>query len=206
MSVFLPTGTPSYIEWTVNNSTAASYSLQFRYSNGGPSNRPLKLEVNGSVVAASLSFLPTGGWANWSVSSATASLISGNNKIRLTTIGSNGPNVDHLTNTNSIQSIQRPGVFAKNVLQLVPGILRASVTPNPIEGGNAKLVLSTSSSLPIGLQLVDMAGRIYKSGKFVPGGFNTFNLPVNDLSPGVYTIILKQGNLGTHTRLVVGRK
>jgi len=197
-----------YIEWTVNNSAAATYSLQFRYANAGAADRPLKLAVNGLVVTATLSFLPTGGWANWSISSATASLSAGTNKIRLSTNGLNGPNVDHLnlTITNSIQSIQRPVVFAKNLSQLLPGALSANVTPNPVEGGNAKLILSTSSNVPIDLQLFDMAGRSYKSYKLVPGGSNSFNFPVNDLSAGAYIIILKQRNLSAHTRLVVGRK
>ncbi len=89
--------TGDYVEWTVNAADAGSFSLQFRYANGGTSNRPLKLQVNGTTVAASLAFSPTGGWSNWSVSSADANLIAGANKIRLTAIGSSGPNIDNLT-------------------------------------------------------------------------------------------------------------
>jgi hypothetical protein len=85
-----------FIEWTVNATAAGSFSLQFRYANGATTNRPLQLKVNGITVAASLAFSPTGGYGTWAVSSATANLILGTNKIRLTTIGSNGPNVDHL--------------------------------------------------------------------------------------------------------------
>jgi uncharacterized protein YkwD len=91
--------TGDYIEWTVNAPAAGSFLLQFRYANGGTTNRPLKLQVNGAVVAASLSFSPTGGWTKWTLSSSSANLIAGANKIRLTTIGSNGPNVDHLVNS-----------------------------------------------------------------------------------------------------------
>ena len=89
--------TGDVIEWTVNAATPGSFSLQFRYANGGSTNRPLQLRVNETVVASSLAFSPTGGWASWAVSSATANLVAGANKIRLTTIGSNGPNVDNLT-------------------------------------------------------------------------------------------------------------
>ncbi|PSR55072.1 hypothetical protein AHMF7605_16965 [Adhaeribacter arboris] len=91
-----------FIEWTVNATTPGSFTLQFRHANGGTTNRPLQLQVNGTVVAASLAFSSTGSWANWAVSSATVSLVAGANKIRLTTIGSNGPNIDNLTyNTGS---------------------------------------------------------------------------------------------------------
>ncbi len=86
-----------FVEWTVNATTAGSFSQQFRYANGGTTNRPLQLKVNGTVVAASLSFSPTGGWTTWSVASSTANLIAGTNKIRLTTTGSSGPNIDNLT-------------------------------------------------------------------------------------------------------------
>ncbi len=88
--------TGDYIEWTVNAAAAGSFSLQFRYANGGSTNRPLQLKVNGTAVAASLAFSPTGGWATWSLSSATAYLTAGANKIRLAATGSGGPNVDHL--------------------------------------------------------------------------------------------------------------
>jgi|GEM_PF-1487297 len=89
--------TGDFIEWTVDAATAGSFSLQFRYANGGSTSRPLQLRVNETVVAASLAFSPTGGWTTWSVSSATANLVTGTNKVRLTTIGANGPNVDNLT-------------------------------------------------------------------------------------------------------------
>src|SRR5437868_659630 len=88
--------TGDYIEWTVNATAAGPFMLQFRYTNGGTTNRPLKLQVNGETVATGLAFSSTGGWATWSVSSATANLIAGANKIRLTTTGANGPNIDHL--------------------------------------------------------------------------------------------------------------
>ncbi len=89
--------TGDYIEWTVNATAAGSFLLQFRYANGGTTNRPLQLKVNGTTVAASLNFTPTGSWSTWKVSAAAVALITGANKIRLTATGSNGPNVDNLS-------------------------------------------------------------------------------------------------------------
>lgn len=97
--------TGDFIEWTVNATAAGSFLFQFRYANGGTTNRPLQLKVNGTTVAASLNFPPTGGWATWSLSSSAATLIAGANKIRLTTIGSNGPNVDNLSIRSSIKHV-----------------------------------------------------------------------------------------------------
>jgi hypothetical protein len=93
----------AYIEWTVNAAAAGSFLLQFRYANGGTANRPLQLKVNGTIVASGQAFSPSGGWATWTLSSSAANLISGANKIRLTTIGYNGPNVDNLHYSSSIK-------------------------------------------------------------------------------------------------------
>lgn len=92
-----------FIEWTVNTTAAGSFLLQFRYANGGTTNRPLQLKVNGTIIATSQAFSPTGGWASWSLSLSAANLISGANKIQLTTIGYNGPNVDNLNYSSSIK-------------------------------------------------------------------------------------------------------
>ena len=86
----------AYIEWSLNATAAGAFSLQFRYANGGTTNLPLKLQVNGITVAATLGFTPTGGWSTWSLSSATANLIAGGNKVRLTTTRSSSPNIDDL--------------------------------------------------------------------------------------------------------------
>jgi hypothetical protein len=85
-----------YIEWTINATGAGTFSLQFRYANGGTTNCPLKLQVNGTNITT-LAFTPTGGVATWSLSSASANLIAGANTVRLTTISSNGANVDNLS-------------------------------------------------------------------------------------------------------------
>jgi hypothetical protein len=90
-----------FIEWTINVPAAGSFLLKFRYANGGTTNRPLKLQINATIVATSFAFAPTGGWATWSLSSSAANLIAGANKIRLTTIGSNGPNIDNLNYNSS---------------------------------------------------------------------------------------------------------
>jgi len=88
--------TGDYLQWTVNVPTAGSYDLSFRYSLL-TSGRPLELKVNGTVKVASLDFPATGSWSTWSALTSTQTLNAGNNTIRLTTIGSNGGNIDELT-------------------------------------------------------------------------------------------------------------
>jgi alpha-glucosidase (family GH31 glycosyl hydrolase) len=88
--------TGDYVQWTVSVGSAGTYTLEFRHANGGTGDRPLKIEVNGSVVNSSLSFPVTGSWTTWGTVSTSATLNSGNNTVKASTIGSNGGNIDYL--------------------------------------------------------------------------------------------------------------
>ncbi len=86
----------AYIEWTANAPTAGTYTLEFPYALGDVVERSLELRVGTTVVNGSLPFSPTGGWSTWGTRTVTATLAAGANKIRLTTIGGGGPNIDYL--------------------------------------------------------------------------------------------------------------
>ena len=88
----------AYVEFTFDNTSAAGpRTLTFRYANGGTSDRPLELKVNGVLIQSHLSFPPTGAWTTWRTVGVTVQLAAGVNKIRLTTVGSNGSNLDSMT-------------------------------------------------------------------------------------------------------------
>jgi len=93
--------TGDYISWDVNAPSNAVYAVAFRYALASGS-LPLQLTVNGTVVAASLSFPATGDWANWALLTNNVTLYTGNNVIQLTDTGSSGPNVDYLQRLNSL--------------------------------------------------------------------------------------------------------
>lgn len=103
VSGFRGTGFADYISglgetitWTVNAQSAGSHWLSFRYGNGGTSNRPLRLRVNGAVIQ-DLPFAPTGAWSTWWYSPGVAvNLTSGANMIQLAPTTSSAPNVDLL--------------------------------------------------------------------------------------------------------------
>lgn len=82
----------------VTRSTAGSATLTFRYANGSTANRPLSITVNGTVIGTR-TFAPTGSWTNWTTIDVTVSLLSGNNTIKLTATGAEGPNLDSLVIT-----------------------------------------------------------------------------------------------------------
>jgi hypothetical protein len=85
------------IRWDVSAAAAGIVNLTFRYANGGTTNRPLSLRVNGTLVSPSLSFDSTGSWTTWKTVSVSVQLSAGSNSIFLSTIGSNGANFDSLT-------------------------------------------------------------------------------------------------------------
>ncbi|MGX5771620.1 carbohydrate-binding protein [Microbacterium trichothecenolyticum] len=84
-----------WAEWNVDVASAGEHTLIFRYANGGTTNRPMSVAVNGSVVATP-AFAPTGGWSTWKYQSVVVHLEEGNNAVRITNTGSRGPNVDYL--------------------------------------------------------------------------------------------------------------
>ncbi|QMU69988.1 carbohydrate-binding protein [Streptacidiphilus sp. P02-A3a] len=84
-----------YVQWTVQAAAAGTYTLQFRYANGGTGNRPLAVTVNGGN-AQTAAFAPTAGWSTWGIQALTVTLAKGTNTVRATATGSNGANIDWL--------------------------------------------------------------------------------------------------------------
>jgi Fungal chitosanase of glycosyl hydrolase group 75/Carbohydrate binding module (family 35) len=86
-----------FIRWTANAASAGSASLSIRFANGSTASRPMDISVNGTVVAAGVSFGVTGSWDTWSTKTLTATLNAGANTVQATATGSaGGPNVDFL--------------------------------------------------------------------------------------------------------------
>ena len=101
-----------YVEWTVDVAATTSYDLSFRYANGSNSNRNLRVSLDGQIIDTLMGY-PTAGWSTWrSEDIALSSLSAGEHKIRLTAIGSSGPNVDYLRLFPSGQYSAGPGTIA----------------------------------------------------------------------------------------------
>jgi plastocyanin len=109
------------IEWMMNVEEAGQYLLRFRYAlQFGPGgSRPLKVELDGKVLVAKADFKPTGkNWVSWKGLDFPAKLTAGQHQVRLSSIGSSGPNVDHL-------SLVRAGLKKKSVEAIKP--------PDPVQ-------------------------------------------------------------------------
>lgn len=84
-----------FIEWSIIVPARGKYALVFQYSLGG-GNRPLKIEVDGKVVARKHPFPSTGSWTKWQSLEVSVDLTEGEHKVKTTTTGSEGPNMDYL--------------------------------------------------------------------------------------------------------------
>ena len=84
------------LRWFNPITDTGSRTLRFRYANGSSGNRPLAIAVNGSTVSAGLSFAPTGAWTSWGMATLSVNLPAGTVRIRASTTGSNGANIDSL--------------------------------------------------------------------------------------------------------------
>jgi len=91
-----------FIDWTVSIPSTGDYNLIFRYANGGSTNRPLKLTLDGNTINSGLAFNPTGSWVTWKTSTQKTRISSGLHHVRLTAIGSSGPNIDYLQTSGPI--------------------------------------------------------------------------------------------------------
>ncbi|WP_239589862.1 PQQ-dependent sugar dehydrogenase [Streptomyces aureoverticillatus] len=89
----------AYVEFTVEAQRPGPTRLDFRHANGTSTNRPLDIAVNGTQTSDDLGFPGTGAWTTWKTVSVSTTLTSGTNKIRATTAGVDGPNLDSLTVT-----------------------------------------------------------------------------------------------------------
>ena len=75
--------------------------LRLRYANGGSADRPLEVFVNNASVGV-FDFSPPPGltgdaaWAEWLTEDVAATLVSGQNTVRLQSTANTGPNIDQL--------------------------------------------------------------------------------------------------------------
>ncbi|MEV0272539.1 GDSL-type esterase/lipase family protein [Hamadaea sp. NPDC050747] len=86
----------AYAQFTVSASTAGAAMLSLRYANGGATDRPADLIVNGSTIQ-NVSFPATGAWTTWVTTTLSVPVPAGTNTIRLSPTTAEGlANLDYL--------------------------------------------------------------------------------------------------------------
>ncbi|NUT33286.1 MAG: carbohydrate-binding protein [Hamadaea sp.] len=85
------------VQWSVTAAQAGTATLAFRYANGTTADRPANVVVNGTTVAANVSFPGTGAWTTWATRTVTAAVPAGTSTVRLVATTATGDaNIDFL--------------------------------------------------------------------------------------------------------------
>lgn len=87
----------SYFETKIGMADAGLEQIKIRFANGTAVPRIVKIELNGELIADSVSFSPTGDWTKWDTLSISANLKKGVSYLRFISVSSDGgPNIDWL--------------------------------------------------------------------------------------------------------------
>ena len=92
----------SYVQFTVNVTTAGTYNMDIGYANGGTATSTHNLSINGGA-SSTVNYPVTGGWLssgngiNLGVKTVTVNLNAGNNTIRLTKGATGNAELDRVT-------------------------------------------------------------------------------------------------------------
>jgi Zn-dependent metalloprotease len=82
------------------------------------------------------------------------------------------------------------------------------VTPNPLKGSTANLVLQVNKTAPVNIKITDLSGRVLRSETIngIQAGKNNHTLNDLNLKPGTYIIIAQQGNaIIARTQVIVAK-
>ena len=185
----------SGVTWQINAPSAGTYTFVWRYSNGGGSDRPVRLLVDGSTVASSISFPATTDWTTWTTTGVSVSLTSGNHTIRIEGTTANGPaNIDYLSvqgNNPTAVACSGSRLAGPVTPSVEEQVLR--ITPNP-----APVAFEITASGNFNYNIYDQLGRIVERGQ----GTNKTRVG-QKLPSGIYTIqLLRNAELIKTMKLV----
>ncbi|MDQ3291463.1 MAG: PQQ-dependent sugar dehydrogenase [Bacteroidota bacterium] len=191
-----------YVEWTVKVPHTGSYTISFRYALAS-NPRTLQIMANGTVINPDFSFprTSTNDWGSWSNVTITANLNVGTNKIRATSIGNSGPNIDHIIVTRNTQATtlaRKPGMILDKSAEDI--ILK----PNPVRK-YLTLDFYAEKGEKINVYLTSTEGKtiVAHSIQCINKGNNSFTLNTHNLSNGSYIVRLVKGKSTTSKVIIV---
>ena len=153
----------SGVNWRITTGAAGTYTLNWRYSNGGGADRPARLLVNGSTTVANISFPATANWTTWTNVSTNVSLPAGTVNLRLEAVNATGPaNIDNITITgnNPVAVACASARIAMNQILSAAEQTKIAVYPNPTYGS-----FQLTAPGAFGYEVYDAAGRLVERGK-----------------------------------------
>lgn len=181
------------VAWSVA-AAGGTYTLSWRYANGGGSDRPARVLVNGSSVVANISFPATANWTTWTSVSATVTLAAGINTIRLEASGSGGlANIDNVTISG--QSVEPTGCAGSTGTALSNDNVDAFwAVPNPVNDVTVEVKGYLKAKTTVEVNVVDLitGKEVYAEnlGAREAGEFH-HKIPIASAGKGPYVVWLK---------------
>ncbi|MGQ1947855.1 rhamnogalacturonan lyase family protein [Geofilum sp. OHC36d9] len=183
------------ITWSVNIPSDGFYQLVWRHANGGTSDRPARLIVDGVDVVSNVSFPYTGSWTTWAETYSTnINLTAGTKLIRLEATSSSGlSNIDYM----SITGLNPIGVSCSglksaiiNSSQLNNNAFQINCYPIPVTEilniDFGKVLIN-----PVDIFLINMTGKVVIAEK-ASGISHKMNL--SELPKGAYFLKISNEN------------
>ncbi|HEY9044883.1 MAG TPA: carbohydrate-binding protein [Ohtaekwangia sp.] len=196
------------INWNVSVPGAGSYTLTWRYANAGSSSATTaRVLVNGTAVLSSVSFPKTSAWTTWTTTTATVSLGSGVNTIRLeTTVASEFANIDWLevTGNSPAAASCSSGARAEAAGEFTAGdALVVNAYPNPASG-QITIKFRVKQACSVNVALYNMLGKteVTLPEANYTAGTHEVNMNVKSLK-GAYILTVQQGDRLSRQRVVV---
>ncbi|SHH54704.1 rhamnogalacturonan lyase family protein [Wenyingzhuangia marina] len=197
------------IDWSVTVPSTGTYTLRWRYANGGSTDRNGNVMINGNT-ATSASFPSTGNWTTWAENSnsmVTVTLAAGVNSIRLEATTSSGlGNIDKLevegitpVAANCSGSGSRKGIPSEIMTDSESeNESKLYISPNPISTGETIKVTLPKDAKQI--SIYNTHGQLVHS--IALSGQSSINLN-HALSPGIYIVTVISDEGSVQTKLIV---
>jgi len=164
------------IVFSINASSSGTKTISFRYANGGITDRPATIKVDGIVLTSTLSFPSTGEFTTYKAVDLTLNLSSGSHFLELSSATADGlANIDQI---GYVSSDLTKGSCEEVITDIDEERQAQTIViyPNPSQNSFHILV-----SAPINIEIIDVEGKILKAYD------NVSELEFgDDLQPGIY--------------------
>ncbi len=172
----VPNAIGSQITFSVNATTAGTYTLSFRYASGGTADRNANVLVNGVSQNAAFAFPATGSFTTYGTIDITLNLNAGTNTVQLVANTADGlANIDQVGYVS--EGVSKGGCVVTG-LEAIANDQLISIYPNPSRT-NFYLKASQSSNVLV----LDVDGKVLEKAVNVAD----FEFG-SDLRPGVYML------------------
>lgn len=183
------TAAGEWMEYTVNVTTAGTYSFQARVAST-VAGKSFHIEMDG-VTVATIAVPNTGGWQNWQTVTVSNVALTAGNKIMRLFMDTDQINIDYVNVVNTSG--------ARFISSSKGGSTEAAFTdtllyPNPTQG-IVTLRTQVQDKATVSISIYTVSGNLVLSKDFqnIQGAFEE-SINITHLPTGIYAVQLKKGN------------